>query len=614
MVATGGRARARRWAAALVTAAVVVVAAACGGGDDNNNNGAAPGGTDAPADFSIEPETPGAATTTAPISSATAPASSSVAASVSPTSAPEPIAPGGSRQYTVSDGSQVMWGIAESGSPVTEPPAYPLKVSADKRYLEDQDGRPWRVQADAAWLISSEANPEQLAEYLDTRKAQGFNSFYLMAAVHPVGYGAAPHAPNDVNGDPPFAKPGDFSTAGATPASERYWTWIDTIIDEAAKRGMVVMLAYTYLGYLGGEQGWYADINAMPNRQSLHDWGVWLGKRYEDKPNIIWFGLGDYSPPAGSEGSLRAVAIAQGIKEAGAKQLFMAEPSNPDELPGEHPDFGPLVDMNSFYGYGPDGKGMVYVTAKRAWNFTPTKPGWMQEGTYEAENNSGHFSGEVWDTRRGRFWSVLAGGTAGDGFGSRQVWQWMDIPNSLHSPGAEQSTYAFDLFASMPWWELRPSGNDPGAAGRDLVTKGGGSWGDSDLITSAVTKDGSWLLAYVPVLEKGPRTFSVDMSALAGPSRARWFDPATGNYIAIAQALPNQGEQSFTTPGQRGDGTDDWVLVLDTNGTSPCGSISPSGAYTAPAGAVAGVTCEVTATKVGEPGVIARFPVTMPAG
>jgi hypothetical protein len=524
---------------------------------------------------------------------------------------------GGSTQFTITDTTPVLWGLEESGTTEVEgAPVFPLKVSENGRYLVDQRDQPWRVQADAAWLMSSKATPEEVDAYLDTRRSQGFNSFYLMAMVHPGGYGAAPDAPNDQRGDPPFATPGDFSTAGASPESARYWEWIDSIVEKAAARDMVVMLSYTYLGWSGADMGWYQDILAQPSEQALHDWGEWLGHRYKDEPNIIWLGLGDFAPEPGSEGSRRTVAIAEGIKAAGAQQLFMAEAAPPDTIPGEDADFGAVVDMNSFYGYGPEGIGTVYETADRAWRFSPTLPAWMQEGTYEYEDNWSHFSGEPWDTRRGRFWSVLAGATAGEGFGSRDVWQWNDIPGSLESPGAEYSTYAFRLFATLPWWDLRPSGTEAGYAGVDLVTSGGGTWGQLDYITSAISGDGRWLLAYVPVSEQGARTFAVEMGSLAGPVRARWFDPSTGNFIAIGdeQGYANEGQREFTTPGSRDDGTDDWLLVLDATGGETCGSIDTTGRYTAPASVPAGLTCQVTAALRSDPAVIARAPLRFADG
>ena len=520
---------------------------------------------------------------------------------------------GESRQFSVVEEDDVLWGIAESRlGRGARAPEYPLRVAPNGRHLVDQRGRPWRVQADAAWLMSAEATPGEVDDYLATRRAQGFNAFYLMAMVHPGGYEAAPHAPGNVDGDPPFASPGDFSSAGASAASERYWAWIDSIVDKAAAQGMVVMLAYTYLGVDGGDQGWYREVLEQPSRQTLFEWGRWLGDRYKDRPNIMWFGLGDFTPPHGSEGAARVSAIARGIKAAGATQLFMAEPSSPDGIPGEVPDFGRVVDLNSFYGYGPGGEGPVYETADRAWRLSPRKPAWMQEGTYEHEDNTGHFSGEPWETRRGRFWSVLGGGTAGDGFGSRDVWQWQDVPDSLSTPGADYSTHAFDLLASLPWWELRPSGTDPGYAGATLIAGGQGTWGESDYISSALTADHEWLLAYVPVTDTGARAFRVSMSAMAAPARARWFDPATGTYLAISNGyeLTNEGTRTFTTPGLRSDGTDDWLLVLDATGEPRCGRITSTGDYTAPASAPTGITCGVTATLASDPSVLTHATLT----
>jgi hypothetical protein len=531
--------------------------------------------------------------------------------------APVNLAPGETVKFDVTPHTPVRWGVSESPSKRPDHDAvYPLKVSDDGRYLVDQRDHPWRIRADAAWLMSTQATPAEVDRYLETRTVQGFNAFYLHAMVHSGGYDAAPNAPANAQGDRPFDAAGDFSTAGASPASERYWRWIDSIIDKAAAHGMVVMLAYTYLGFEGGDQGWYREVMKQPGRKALFDWGYWLGSRYKDEANVIWLGLGDFTPPDGSEGAARARAIARGIKAAGAAQLFMAEPSNPDEIPGQVPGFGRFVDLNSFYGYGPHGEGQVYETAKRAWGLSPPKPAWMQEGTYEYEDNTGHFTGQPWETRRGRYWSVLGGGTAGDGFGSRDVWQWHDFPAALSSPGAKYSVYAFDLFNSLPWWKLRPSGTEPGLAGTTLVTKGRGMWGGSDYITAALTDDHEWLLAYVPVTQHGHRRFWVDMAALAGPVRARWFDPSTGTYIAISDGygLANHGVRRFTTPGLRSDGTDDWLLVLDSSGDARCGTVTAAGVYTAPESLPRSIECQATATLKRNPSVVARVPLAFTTG
>src|SRR5262245_47207574 len=152
----------------------------------------------------------------------------------------------------------------EGESPAPDPrPSFPLRVSADGRYLEDHDGRPFRIQADAAWFMSTNATPDQVEAYLALRQAQGFDAFYLMAMVHPGAYRDVPHAPANAAGEAPFTVPGRFSAP-----NEGYWRWIDFIVDRAAARGLAVMLAYSYLGYQGGDQGWYREVLDQPGPEA----------------------------------------------------------------------------------------------------------------------------------------------------------------------------------------------------------------------------------------------------------------------------------------------------------------------------------------------------------
>jgi hypothetical protein len=460
--------------------------------------------------------------------------------------------------------------LSGTGTSTTVGPAYPLKVSANGRYLVDQNGTPWRVQAEAAWAMTAVGTPATVDTYLATRKAQGFDAFYLMAMVHyggPGPYYTVPNAPNDVNGNPPFATPNDFSTAGTTTASAAYWTWVDTIIDKAAAQGMVVMLAYTYLGYGGGAQGWASAVQSN-STATCTAWGNWLGNRYKNRPNIIWFALGDYTPPSGSTLEKNTMAIIQGIKAAGATQLFMAEvsPSGDSTPTLDAPFFASVLDMNSFYGYGPTGHGDNFTQAARAYGVSPPKPAWVEEPGYEFEDNTGVFTGDSYETRRSRFWSVLAGGTAGDGFGSRDVYVMQNFPACLSSAGALYSSYAFQLFGSFDWWNLLPTGVGPGLAGKTLITAGGGTGnaGDLSYVTSAVTANGKHLLAYIPTFGgTSSVSITVDMTAMSGTTRAQWWDPSTGSYTAIATGLANTGTHSFTSPGTNGSGQNDWVLFLD---------------------------------------------------
>jgi hypothetical protein len=85
---------------------------------------------------------------------------------------------------------------------------------------------------------------------------------------------------------------------------------------------------------------------------------------------------------------------------------------------------------------------------------------------------------------------------------------------------------------------------------------------DNDYLTDALTPDGSLVVIYTPII----RQFTVDMSQLAGPAAAHWFDPAGGVYYPVAGSpLTNSGTVNFTPPANNADGDGGWVLVLETH-------------------------------------------------
>ncbi len=75
------------------------------------------------------------------------------------------------------------------------------------------------------------------------------------------------------------------------------------------------------------------------------------------------------------------------------------------------------------------------------------------------------------------------------------------------------------------------------------------------------TWDGSTAaMIYTPV----STTLTVNMANFSKSMTAFWYDPTTGNSIAITGSpFTNSGSQNFTTPSTaHSDGTHDWVLVL----------------------------------------------------
>jgi hypothetical protein len=112
------------------------------------------------------------------------------------------------------------------------------------------------------------------------------------------------------------------------------------------------------------------------------------------------------------------------------------------------------------------------------------------------------------------------------------------------------------FFRSRPWQRLDPE------RARELVVSGRGS--GAAALTAASTADHRLALIYIPSDEAGKRRLTVDLSHLAGPLRASWFNPARDDEVlVIGPDVPNSGRKEFETPGDNGTGASDWVLVLE---------------------------------------------------
>ena len=97
------------------------------------------------------------------------------------------------------------------------------------------------------------------------------------------------------------------------------------------------------------------------------------------------------------------------------------------------------------------------------------------------------------------------------------------------------------------------------------MTSGGSTLGDMGWVAAAVTSTGSHLLAYIPTVgDSASRTIGIDMTAMRGRTRARWWDPSNGESTVIGTGLPNAETRDFTSPGKNAGGQNDWVLVLES--------------------------------------------------
>lgn len=465
---------------------------------------------------------------------------------------------------------------------------FPLTVSSNGRYLQDATGKPFRIHGDAIWDASVSFSLTDLRTYLDDREARGFNTI-LVQISDPVKYvpespapaskgagGALPFLKNvsggTWNGDPTFASdnnahnpaPGNFDADFSSP-NPTYFAWIDTLLNEAAARGFLVVLTPCYLGYNNGAQdGWWRTLNNSVNTQAVSlGFGQYLGNRYKGFGNILWEMGVDMMPPAGSEGEARAHKILEGIRAAGDTHLWTGH-WKAGYLSTDEAAFASAMTVEGVYTHGPyPTTGPTYGRSRLGYSHEPHLPTVLLETNYEG--SYGATSAQI----REFMWDADLSTIGGAIFGNSALWA---VPNdwqsSLDSQGARDMQRLGGLLDSLPWYQLVPSGL---AATKSLIVAGGGTYttlanpGDTEQggegwVTSASTPDGRHFVAYIPDSHTGSVT--LDLTLLSGTGHARWFDPTNGTFTEIG-LYPNSASMAFSVPGTNSAGANDWLLVID---------------------------------------------------
>jgi len=72
--------------------------------------------------------------------------------------------------------------------------------------------------------------------------------------------------------------------------------------------------------------------------------------------------------------------------------------------------------------------------------------------------------------------------------------------------------------------------------------------------------NGRVAVVYLPTV----RDIAIDLGRLAGPIRARWFDPTCGKFIDVAGSpMSAAGVRQFRPSGRNAAGDTDWILLLE---------------------------------------------------
>ncbi len=435
--------------------------------------------------------------------------------------------------------------------------AYPVKVSANRRYLVDQNNTPFLIVGDTPQGLMGRLSEAQADTYFADRQAHGFNTagwIDVACAGHDYPGNTAAATPDGIRPFTGYVSGGtDYTHYDLTKPNEAYFTRLDHIVTLAAKHGILVFIdPIETIGWLPTLRN-----NGMA---AAYAYGKYLGRRYKVFANVAWLNGNDFNSWKDPKDDALVEAVARAIKAEDPEHLQTVELNVPTSSSFDDPTWVPLISLNSTYTYSP-----TYMQMLHSYNQKPVAPTYLMEAHYELEDVGGPPDyGTPSVLRREEYWTMLSGGK-GQFYGNRYTWSFAPGWEShLDTPGVMQLMLWKNFFSSLPWQELVPDQD------HTVVTAGLGNYGtlqtrvsQSDYCTASKTPDGSWVIAYMPTA----RTITVNMATLRAPAKAKWFDPTSGAYLTVPGGpFAKTGTRQFTPPGRNHDGDDDWVLLLDASG------------------------------------------------
>lgn len=419
-------------------------------------------------------------------------------------------------------------GGGHGGSATTS--RFPLTLTAGERFLREADGSPFFFHGDTGWSLLAQLDAAQAEQYLENRRAKGFT----VVLVNLLEHRFADEAPSNAYGEPPFTTAGDYATP-----NEAYFAHVDAVLGAAAERGLLVLLTPSYVGYGGGDEGFYQEMVANGTTK-LEAYGRFLGARYSSHPNILWLHAGDYDPPNQD----LVHAIANGIRAEDAVHLHSAHTSR-GEAASDVWGAASWLEVDNVYtdadAYGPS----------LALCGTTTRPFFLIEAYYEGE----HTMTEA--AIRGQAYGPLLAGAMGQIFGNNPIWcfgaetclgttapptTWQA---ALDARGSRDMQVLAQIFGAVAWEHLVPDA-------ALLVSN------DADAI-AARADDASFALLYTRALG----SVEIDLGAFATAVRVERIDPTSGAVTTVV-ASPLNPSGSYVVPVDtlNATGTTDWVLRL----------------------------------------------------
>ena len=422
----------------------------------------------------------------------------------------------------------------------------PVKVSSDGRYFEHADGTPFFWLVDTVWngaLLSDDAGWQN---YLDDRVAKQFSGAQFVITQWRTAL---------TNAEGQVAYTG-FDDIEIHP---EFFARLDRRISEVNAKGL---LAVPVLLWVPGEKE--SNPGNLPVEQAIR-LARYMVARYHAH-HVIWF-LGGDSAYDG-EHTERWKSIGRGVFGDREHAPVFLHPRGMHWPWDAFRDEGWLSALGYQSGHGDNAETLAWIHSgpvAQGWEQGPAKPIVNLEPPYE--DHISYHSRErhsAYNVRRATYWSLLNAPTAGATYGAHGVWSWQTaaaVPlnhdrsgeakpwqEAIQLPGSEHMRYMAELFASLPWWRLRPV--------QSLLTAQPGAKDPAQFVSAALSADNDAAVFYLPV----GGAIRVSNEVLPeGLSQAEWFDPRTG------QRSPAEGtEGRYQAPS-----SEDWVLTLRTTATTP---------------------------------------------
>lgn len=420
-------------------------------------------------------------------------------------------------------------GVDGTNPPPPPPPAPgafsgPLKVGAGGHHLADQNNKQFMYAGDTAWTLLTKLSVANAKQYIDLRKAQGFNVILTNIVAFPRTQ-SGPH------GTP-------FQGGNLDQPIESYFVAIDQILAHAESQGMVLHIGTLWTGDNGGKWG-----GSLPPMNQFQSYGTYLGNRYKNAKNLVWFVGGDDTPYRNMS-SISTMANA--LKAADPNHLITYHTdSKAYDQSGQS-----WLGFNSFQ-WNSNSPPYTYADVRQGYGYN--KPVLDMEPAYDPKACCGSDQDtSEQENRRNGWWAVLAGALGVVYGGPQETWNVGNngdqVPTAAINRNAARHTGNIrKILEPLNWHLLQPDWDN------QTVTGGRGSYGGTNYVTAGRASDGSLIVAYIP--QGGSLT--VNLTKLSGPATAQWYDPTTGNTAGTATAVTNSGSQTFNTPGNS-----DHVLVI----------------------------------------------------